>query len=178
MSQPFLARWNGSEFEPHARFRRMCDETFVIGQLYTLVEEETASDKNRRWFFASVREAWKSLPEDMGDRFPTAETLRKKALIITGWREERMFVAPAKAEARRLAAFMQPIDTDSVVDVNECVIRIWTARSMKRRAMNKQEFRQAADDVLSYCADLIGVTKDQLEKEGHAEGHPEGPEEQ
>ena len=169
MSRPFLCRWNGAEFEPHPRFRRFCDETFVIGRLYTLVEEETASDKIRRFCFASVGEAWKSLPEHLSDRYPTAETLRKKALIHTGWREERMFVAPSKAEARRFAAFMAPIDTDSIVDVNECVVRVWTARSQKRRAMNKQEFRQSADDVLGFCADLIGVDRSELEKQRNGE---------
>lgn len=170
MSQPFLARWNGAEFEPHPRFRRFCDETFVIGQLYTLIEEELASDKQRRFYFAAIREAWKNLPEELGLIYPTADTLRKKALIATGWREERMFVAPSKTEARNIAAFMAPIDTDSVVDVNECVVRIWTARSQKRRAMNKQEFRKSVDDVLGFCAGLIGVEKSELEKAGNEQG--------
>ena len=167
MSGPFLCRWNGVEFEPHPRFQRFCDETFVIGQLYTLVEEEAASDKSRRFFFASVNEAWKNLPEELATEYPTAESLRKKALIRTGWREERMFVAKSKAEARNLAVFMAPMDSDSIVDVNECVIRVWTARSQKRRAMNKQEFRQSADDVLGFCASLIGVDKEQLERENN-----------
>lgn len=170
MSQPFLVRWNGDAFEPHPRFRRFCDATFVIGELYNLVEEELASDRSRRFFFASVREAWKNLPDELADVYPTDVALRKKALIATGWREERMFVAPSKAEARRLAAFMAPIDTDSVVDVNECVVRIWTARSQKRRAMNKQEFRKSVDDVLGFCAGLIGVEKSELEKAGNEQG--------
>lgn len=178
MDDRYVFRWMGDAMQPVGRWQRLCDEHFVIGKIYNFVEDQAASDANRRWYFACIREAWRNLPDALAEKFPTAESLRKKALIITGWREERMFVAASKAEARRLAAFMAPIDTDSVVDIDECVIRIWTAKSQKRRAMNKQEFRESADDVLSYCADLIGVTKDQLEREGHAEGHPERPEEQ
>ncbi len=139
---------------PH---RREADRRYVIGEVYSLGEEAERSERSHKHFFACVREAWKTLPEDLGDTYPTAEHLRKKALIATGYRDERMIVCDLTSEAARVAAFVQPLDDFAIVSQSGAVVRVWTAKSQSIAAMGRAEFQASKDAVLRFCADLIGV---------------------
>lgn len=82
------------------------------------------------------------------------EHLRKYALIRTGHRDERTIVCASKAEARRVAAFVKPLDEFALVLVNEASVSVYTAKSQSLRAMGKTAFQQSKDDVLGFLAQI------------------------
>jgi hypothetical protein len=157
MTSPLPFRWNGEAFEPLPRARRACDEAFVIGEVYTLAEEKARSSVSHRHYFAMVHEAWATLPEHMAAQFPTAEHLRKFALIKTGFADSRQIVAASKAEALRLAAFIRPLDEYGLVTVEGAVVTHWTAQSQSTRAMGGKLFQESKSAVLDYIAGLSGA---------------------
>ncbi|MGY2048862.1 hypothetical protein [Methylobacterium sp. JK268] len=163
---PIACEWDGESMVPLARFRQLCDRQFTIGEHYVLAEHEPRSSAAHGHYFACLRDAWESLPEAEAARFPTPEHLRKYALIKAGFRDEQTFVASSKAEARRLAAFLQPVDEFAVISVREAVVIRWTAQSQSMRAMGSAEFQRSKDAVLAVVADMIGVTSPQLLRQG------------
>lgn len=154
---PILCRWDGDAFVPVGRFARTADDHYVVGENYQIVQHQERSSKSHRHYFAAVNDAWASLPEGMGDRFPTPDHLRKFALIRTGYCDERTFVAGSRAEAVRLAAFLRPVDDFAVVEVQGTTVVVRTAKTQNMRAMDKAAFTASKNAVLDYLADLIAV---------------------
>ena len=83
--QPF--RWSGSAMEPIRP--RAADRAYVIGEVYTLDIWEPRSTASHNHEFAWLAEAWRNLPENLADLYPTPEHLRKRALIDAGYYDER-----------------------------------------------------------------------------------------
>lgn len=159
---PILFQWSGEAMVPHARFARECDAAFVVGEVYRLAVQEHRSQASHNHFFAAVQEAWMNLPEDQAERFPTAEHLRKYALIRAGYRDERSIVCASKAEAQRIAAFIKPMDPFAIVTVSEAVVRVFTAQSQSTGAMGKKVFQESKNKVLDVLAEMIGVQPETL----------------
>lgn len=157
---PLEMLWDGESFIP--KIPRLADKHYVVGETYRLVPHEDRSMRSHRYYFASVNEAWKNLPEHLAERFPTSEHLRKYALIKAGFHDSREHVAASKAEAVRLAAFIRPMDEYAVVVVSEAVVTVYTAKSQSTRAMGKKGFRASADAVLDILSAMIGTTPDTL----------------
>ncbi|MCG8446506.1 MAG: hypothetical protein MI753_12415 [Hyphomicrobiales bacterium] len=154
---PILFQWDGEAMAPASqRFAKLADEHFVIGERYPLVLHQDRSKRSHDHFFASVADAWANLPEDE-DRFPTAEHLRKWALIKAGYADERTIVCGSKAEAQRVAAFVKPIDPYAVVLVNGPVVKFYTAQSQSMRAMGKTVFQDSKEAVFRILDELLGV---------------------
>lgn len=159
---PVSFTWDGEHMVPLPRFRSLCDRQFVVGERYLLVEHEQRSTASHAHYFACIRDAWDTLPEEVAGRFPSPEHLRKWALIKAGFRDEQTFVASSRAEARRIAAFMKPTDEYAVIRVHEALVVRWTAKSQSMRAMGREEFQRSKDAVLAVVAELIGITGPQL----------------
>lgn len=147
---------------PVPRFHNLANARFVIGEAYTLVEHQERSSASHAHFFAAVNEGWMNLPEDQAERFPSAEHLRKYALIRTGYSDSHTLVCSSKAEAQRVAAFMRPIDEFAVVTVQGATVTRFTAKSQSYRAMGREDFQKSKDAVLDYIASLIGVERADL----------------
>lgn len=154
--QPF--RWDGDAMVPLRP--RAADRQYVIGQVYTLEEREDRSPAGHRAYFAAVNEIWRSLPDGVAEQFPTADALRKTALIATGWRDTVTEVCATNAEARRWAErirqFVAP-DTYPLITVSGCTVVVMTARSQAVRAMNRADFQASSQAVLKYLAEALGV---------------------
>lgn len=164
--QPITFRWDGEAMTPATPFMaRLADKTFVIGENYRLTEEHERSAASHRHLFAAIHDAWMNLPEEMADRFPTSESLRKWALIKAGYRDERTFVASSRAEALRLAAFVRPTDDFAIVTATGATVTIWTAKSQSVKAMGGKAFQASKQAVLDVIADLIGVSPETLSRE-------------
>lgn len=164
-SPPISVMWDGQTFKPLPRFHNIAAAHFGEGEVVTFVQHEERSAASHAHFFAQVTECWRNLPEEMGERFPDADTLRKDALIRCGFRNERQFVAGSKAEAVRLAAFLRSgSETYAVIVVSGAVVTEYTAQSQSMRSMGKERFQASKDAVLTYLAELIGVTTEQLSK--------------
>lgn len=159
-----VCQWNGDCFEPLGRYRKQCDQDYVVGQVYTLEAILERSTNSHRHYFAQVNDLWQTLPEGLCDRFPSADHLRHYALIKSGFCDERSIVCSSPAEAARVAAFVQPMDTLSIVTVSDYVVRVYTAQSQSYRAMDAKRFQESKTAVLGVISELLGVTKQQLEK--------------
>ena len=76
-----------------------------------------------------------------------------------GERDGSDHVGGAQAEAERVASFMRPMDDYCIVVPVNCVVRVWTAKSQKKSAMDAREFQQSKTDVLDFIDDLLGVER-------------------
>lgn len=160
----FEATYRDGAFHPTNRFHNVVAAEFGEGELVRLERHEERSGKSHNHFFASLQDAWANLGEDAAERFPTSEHLRKWALIKAGYRDERTIVCASKAEARRIAAFVKPIDDYAVVIAREAVVAVLTAKSQSVRAMGRADFQASKEAVLQIVAEMIGAQPDQLGK--------------
>lgn len=160
---PFV--WNGEMMVPMKRLAKLCDKQFVVGEEYRLGPIEERSHNSHAHFFSCVNEAWKQLPEKIANRFPTADHLRKYALIRTGFYEMRCIALPTESAANKVAAFIKPMDDYALIVVTGLLVEIYTALSQSYRAMPGGEFQRSKSAVLEYLSDLISVESEVLSSE-------------
>ncbi len=160
-SAPIPLRYEGDgDFRVMSNFwMARADKEFVVGEVYKMVEHHDRSDASHNHYFAAVKNGFDNLPDHMKGEYPTVEHLRKKALIRCGYRNERDIVLSSMAEAERVASFMRPMDDYCIVVPVNCVVRVWTAKSQKKSAMDAREFQQSKTDVLDFIDDLLGVER-------------------
>jgi hypothetical protein len=166
-SAPLPCVWDGEVLRPLPAFANAAAGRFGIGEVVALAPAEPRSSPSHRHYFACVREAWVNLPEQHAVRFASEEHLRKYALIKAGYRHERSIVCASKPEARRIAAFIRPIDDYAIVLVEGGVIVQLTARSQSAAAMSRSEFQASKEAVLGILAEMIGVDPARLVQAGH-----------
>ena len=154
---PITFAWDGEAMKPLPRFAQAADREYVIGETYNLAEVQDRSSASHRHYFALINEAWMNLPEALSERFPSAEHLRKYALVKAGYRDERSIACASKAEAQRVGAFVKPMDDYAVVVVFGASVMVYTAKSQSVRAMGKADFQASKEAVLGVLADMIGV---------------------
>ena len=167
--RPILMTWdaNAQAMRPaNSYWAAKARAQFADGKLHEIVEQFERSGPSHRAYFASVREAWKNLPGDLAERYPTPEHLRKRALIKAGYYDCAQIVFPTAKAAQDAAAFMQPMDEYAVIVVKDCVVTRYTAKSQSYRAMGKKEFQESREKVLALLADMLGTTPQDL---AHAE---------
>lgn len=158
--QPF--RWSGEAMIPLRP--RSADRAFVIGQEYWLVEERRRSVASHNHEFAWLSEAWRNLPEDVADLYPSPEHLRKRALVQAGYYTETIVDAGSNAAALRVAAFMRQKDEFAIVVVRGAIAVERVAKSQSRRAMTPKEFQESKTAIMEIIAQLIGVDPADLGK--------------
>lgn len=155
MNAPLIFNWDGEAMVPvHPR---LADKQFVVGERYPLVVNETRSRQSHDHFFASVDSAWMNLPEDQAEHYKTSEHLRKYALIRAGYADERSLVCANRAEALRVAAFIEAGDDYAVVTVKSATVTEYKAKSQSLRAMGKEAFQDSKQKVLDIVSAMIGV---------------------
>lgn len=153
-----IATWtDDGVFKPIRRFVKQCDATFVVGCEYFIDATGPRSEKSHRHFFAQLGNIWDSLPDEMVERFPTKEHLRKAALIHCGYSDRQDIVCATPQDALRLGAIARTLDQYCIIRVRDCVVAIWKARSQDHRHMDKATFQESKDRTLSWAANLIGV---------------------
>ena len=164
---PFV--WDGEALVPRKGFARRADAMFVIGQTYVMAEEQERSSASHRHQFAWLHEAWASLPDHLAEQFPTSETLRKHALIRTGFSLVEQQAYASNAEAMRQAATIKRYSAEyRLVTVNGNVVTVHTAKSQSIAAMGAKEFQASKTAILDFIADMIGVTPGTLAQQGEA----------
>jgi hypothetical protein len=158
---PIICRWNGENLEPLQRFRKACDEQFVIGEVYPLAVTEQRSMKSHGFYFASLSEAFDNLPDDFNGLFADIEAFRKRGLIECGYFNQREFVAASAAEAKRLVKFLAAGTDYAVYSVTGCAVVERTAKSQSMKAMGKRDFEASKQAVLGWAWGLCGITPEQ-----------------
>lgn len=152
---PLAFDWTGESMSP--KLPKLADRYYVVGEVYRLAPHDDRSAVSHRHYFATLNEAHNNLPDELAERLPTPEHLRKYALIRAGYRDERTIVCSTKGEAMRVAAFVRPIDDFAVVDTDGLVVTVYTAKSQSMRAMGKKTFQESKDAVLRIVSELIGT---------------------
>lgn len=160
---PVPFQWTGEHMRPLQPKR--ADAFYTVGERYLMAPVCQRSDASHRHEFAWLREAWLSLPEDLAERFPTSEHLRKWALIRAGYSDSHTITCSSKAEALRVAAFVRPIDEFAVVTVQGPTVTRWTAKSQSKRAMGAQEFQDSKTKIMEVIARMIGVEPGELPRQ-------------
>jgi hypothetical protein len=165
MPAPIPCRWTGDAFEPLPRYRAECDAAFVVGEIYRMTEHKDRSHASHSHEFAWLAEAWRNLPEDLAGLYPTAEHLRKRALIEAGYFHETVIDAGTRAAALRVASAIQAIDDFALVVTRGPLVVRRVAKSQSRRAMDKKEFQESKTALMEVVAGMVGVSADTLKSE-------------
>ncbi len=165
MSIPIIAEWDGEVFKPLPRHAKTCAEQYVIGERYFIDAQPPASEKSRRFFHAQLADLWRSLPEEIAERWPTVESFRKAGLIACGYAHKTEAVCATNQQAQALAASYGRMNDYAVVEIRDRAICIWVAKSQKRGAMSPDEHKAANRAVLEWAAAQIGVAPDVAERE-------------
>jgi hypothetical protein len=160
LAPPLVCAWDGESFVP--KHPRIADKHYVIGENYPLVVHEDRSTNTHNHQFAWLHDAFLNLPEDVSDLYPTADHLRKRALIEAGYYNESIIDCGSKAGALRVAAHLRNKDDFALVIVRGTIVVERTAKSQSRRAMNREEFNDSKQKVLEIVAGMIGVTPESL----------------
>lgn len=167
---PIPTMFDGEAFRPLPNFLRIAREHYGLGEVAPMIRHEERSRRSHDHYFASVGEAWKNLPEHLAARHPTAEHLRKFALIQTGHYDAAVHPCQFKTEAQRLRAVLAAGDDFAVIVVDGKTVTKLTAKSQSLKAMGKVAFQQSKTDVLEYLAGLIGVDVQQLSSASQGSG--------
>jgi hypothetical protein len=143
--------------------QKLADKHYVIGEKYRMLNEHERSAKSHRHYFACIKDAHSNMPESMLELHPSPEALRKHALIRTGYCDQNTFVCASAAEARRMAAWLTPVDEFCIIVSARNVVTRYTAKSQSVKAMGNVVFQLSKDAVLTWIAEQIGTTKTALE---------------
>ena len=152
---------------PLERFKSVAEKQFVLGERYEadpdIVQERSMN--SHRHYFAALHDAWVNLPDEIGKLFPTSEHLRKYCLIEEGYTDERIITCATEDDAKRLAVAARALDGYCRINRNDTVVVIRTAKSQSHKAMGKEDFQKSKTAVLERVAQMIGVTRGELQKE-------------
>lgn len=155
---PISVLWKDGAFVPATSYQlKRCAEHFDDGNRYILVEHQERSSATHSHYFAALKEAFDNLPEDISGEFPTFEKFRATGLIAAGFHNERRIICASADEARRVAAFIEPMDPLAIVAVAGPAVVVRTAKSQSYRAMDKAEFRASKEAVLAWAWGLVRV---------------------
>ena len=157
--EPF--EWDGEVMRP-LRPKR-ADAFYTVGERYIMAPISQRSDATHKHEFAWLREAWINLPEALADQYPTAEHLRKRALIDAGFYDETIVDAGTAAAAIRVAAAFRAIDDFSLVIVRGPYVIRRTAKSQSKRAMGAAEFQRSKTAIMEVVSQMLGVETKELE---------------
>lgn len=160
-----LCEFDGALFRPVSDYHlKRAAKHYEAGERYLMREAEDRSLASHNHYFASLNDAWKNLPEGMEADFPTVEHLRKFALIQTGYHTQQTYACGSPEEAVRLAAALRSVDEFSVVVIRGATVTRMTAQSQSIANMGRRTFQKSKDAVLDYVSNLIGVRRDDLER--------------
>lgn len=138
------------------------------GESVIVTIERGRSENSHRHQFAWLNEAWLNLPEHL--RFApwaeTSETMRKHALITTGYHQMVVLDCGANATAQRVKAALVAAETRAhgyaIGQVRGPVLTVWTPESQSVRAMGGKRFQESKTAIMDWIAAQIGVTREQL----------------
>jgi hypothetical protein len=132
------------------------------GDTMLLELDEERSLASHGHYFAILGKAWQSLPEDMATDFPSAEHLRKWALIKSGFCTEVQTVCESREEARRLAHYAKQVDEFCLTRIDGPVVTTYHALTQSMEKMNKADFQASKDAVFDVVSKILGCSVTEL----------------
>lgn len=150
---------------PEVRYEKIARRQFAEGEDYPMVVLEARSRASHNAYFAAVGEAWNNLPEEIAVRWPSAEHLRKWALIETGWFDEKDFECQSPGHAKRLAVFIRKVDEYARIIPHGNRVIVRDAKSQSAAAQGKEAFEASKKDVLDLLASMARTTPKELKQQ-------------
>ena len=141
---------------------------YEIGEHVIVSIERGRSMASHRHQFAWMNDAWLTLPEEHRSQpwAETAETMRKHALIATGFHQTYTLDCGGSATAQRVKMALVSAEAKShgyaIGQVRGPVVTIWTPKSQSIRAMGSEEFNRSKQAVLDWVADKLGVKPEEM----------------
>lgn len=141
------------------------------GETVFVTIERVRSDVAHKHQFAWINEAWANIPEHLQQRpwAQTPETLRKHALIATGYHSTYTIDCGTAAAARNVLAALRAAEARAagyaIGRVTGSIVQIWTPLSQSYRSMGRTAFNESKRAILEWIAAQIGVEPEQLSKE-------------
>lgn len=134
--------------------------------------ERQRSEPSHRHFFAVIANAWRHLPESLASEVwaKSSESMRKHALIATGFCNVKTMALRSRKEAVLAASYMLQMGTlahgYAIASVDQDCVLVWTPESQSRATMGAKRFQQSKQAVMDWIAAQIGVDAAQLEQAG------------
>ena len=138
------------------------------GEVVLVTIESGRSTNSHKHQFAWINDAWANLPESLCAMpwADTPETMRKHALIATGFHQTYTLDCGAMATARRVKAALVAAEAGkhgyAIGRVVGPVVTIWTPESQSLRAMGGKRFQESKTAILDWIAAQIGVEPEKL----------------
>lgn len=133
------------------------------GEVVLVSIERGRSAKSHNHQFAWLHDAWANLPERLAGLpwAETPETLRKHALIATGYHQMTVIDVGTNAAAARVKAAALELARKAhgyaVAQVRGPILTIWVPESQSLRAMGGDRFKESKAAILDWIAAQIGV---------------------
>lgn len=163
--EPIAFVWDGRSMVPLDRYRTLAIRQFRPGREYALIPHQGRSMKAHGLYFKCVEVSWQNLPEEWQrnrasntERFPTAEHLRKWALIQEGYADEHTMVCDSEEKALEVASLARALDGYAVIRVSGNIATIWSAQSQDHHHMGHDDFQRSMDKVLGRLSTMLGIT--------------------
>ena len=154
--------WTGEVFEPRPGFAKRAS-VFGVGEIVVLEAMNERSMRSHRHQWAVIHDLWLNLPETLAEMpyAKTAETLRKHALIATGYADVQTIDAGSKAAAERVGAYLSALATQAhgyaIVRIEGPVVRVYTPQSQSVLAVGGEVFQASKTAVLEWLEALVAV---------------------
>ena len=142
------------------------------GEVVLVSIDRARSPQNHKHQFAWIKDAWGNLPESalLQPWAETPETLRKHALIATGYHQTLVLDCGANATAQRVKTALLAAEVKAhgyaLGQVRGPVVRIWTPESQSVRSMGGDRFKASKAAILDWIASQMGVAPDELKSAG------------
>ena len=149
--------------------RVLADRYYGEGEIVRMAPWEDRSLASHSHFFAVLSAAWRNLPADLQDTYPSPEALRKAALIQGGYFDEEIIDVGTKAGAERVAKYVRGHDDFAHVVIHGMIVVVRHAKSQSRRSMDAKTFQRSKESVLEIVANLVGVSPQELASNKDAE---------
>lgn len=169
----FRARWDGETLTPTGHYGlSAAREAMEPGDVVIVEIDHPRSQNSHRHQFAEINEAWRHLPESLQEApwAASPETLRKHALIATGFADTYSIDCGAKATAERVRMALASAEAGkhgyAIAKVRGPLVVVWTPQSQSMRAMGGKRFQESKQAVLNWIAAQIGVDAEELQRAG------------
>lgn len=168
----FRARWDGEALTPTGHYGlSAAREAMEPGDVVIVEIDHPRSQSSHRHQFAEINEAWRHLPESLQEApwAASPETLRKHALIATGFADTYSIDCGAKATAERVRMALASAEAGkhgyAIAKVRGPLVVVWTPQSQSMRAMGGKRFQESKQAVLNWIAAQIGVEAEELRRD-------------
>lgn len=168
--------WTGQSLIPDGNYAvAQAHDRLGEGEVVAVDIDPERTTKNHNHFFTCVNTAWQNLPDGLKDApyATSADVLRKHALISTGHCDTDMVTVGDGQSAEKVAAFVSRMAVRlhgyAITHAEGGLVHCYTPHSQSLKEMGNHRFKQSKTDVLSWLANLIGVSVQQLSESAKRE---------